>query len=125
MCRPGPLVVVIVYLHRVTVPLQQLLLGVFKRPALWDLGQGLAAYKDVPVEDLVKVMVLDSVRGSIADCAHVVRGERQPGRQDQYWGIQADTHREYISYTRARIHCHVWLEPEPLRPPMVCGVSGT
>jgi hypothetical protein len=72
----GPLVVVIVYLHRVAVPLQQFLLGVFKRPTLWDLGQGLAAYKDVPVEYLVKVMVLDSVRGITADYVHVIRGER-------------------------------------------------
>ena len=113
----GPLVVVIVYLHRVAVPLQQFLLGVFKWPTLWDLGQGLAAYKDVPVEDLVKVMVLDSVRGITADYVHVIRGERQPGRQDQYWGIQADTHREYISYTRARIHCHVWLDQNPFGHP--------
>ena len=113
----GPLVVVIVYLHRVAVPLQQFLLGIFKWPALWDLGQGLDAYKGVPVEDIVKVMVLDSVRGITADYVHVARGERQPGRRDQYWGIQADTHREYISYTRARIHCHVWLGQNPFGHP--------
>ena len=69
------------------------------------------------VEDLAKVMVLDSVRGITADYAHVVRGERQPGRQDQCWGIQADTHREYIRYTRARIHCHVWLGQNPFGHP--------
>ena len=35
----GPLVVVSVYLHRVAVPLQQFLLGVFKWPALWTLDR--------------------------------------------------------------------------------------
>jgi hypothetical protein len=33
----GPPVVVIVYLHRVEVPLQQFLLGVFRCPTLWGL----------------------------------------------------------------------------------------
>jgi hypothetical protein len=48
-----------------------------------------------------------------ADYVHVIRGSRKPDGNDQYWGIQSCTKREYISYTRARQVCHVWLEQKP------------
>ena len=62
-------------------------------------------------------MVLDSVRGITAEYVHVVRGERRVGAHDQYHGIQEDTRREYISYTRGRRLCHVWLDEHPFGNP--------
>ena len=52
-----------------------------------------------------------------ADYVHVVRGSRIPHHHDQYWGIQAETKREYVSYTRAKFVCHVWLESQPFGLP--------
>ena len=99
---------VTVYLHRVAVPLREFLSTVFGAVRMY-----LRPFKP---ED-IKVLVLDSVRGVTADYVHVVRGERFVGAQDQYWGIQSDLRREYISYTRGRLLCHVWLGTKPFGYP--------
>jgi hypothetical protein len=107
-----PLVVVIAYLQRHAQPLRSFLEATFRHPDV----QTLIAPFDVTC---IKVMLLDSARGMTADYVHVVRGSRIPHHHDQYWGIQADTKREYISYTRAKYVCHVWLESQPFGPPGV------
>ena len=98
--------IVIVYLQRVAAPLRVFLRDVFG--TLHAQGK-LDPFKP---ED-IKVLVLDSVRGVTADYVHVIRGERSIGAQDQYLGIQGDLRREYISYTRGRLLCHVWLDDNP------------
>ena len=108
--RNRPLVIVIVYLQRVAAPLRVFLRDVFG--TLHSQGK-LDPFKP---ED-IKVLVLDSVRGVTADYVHVIRGERSIGAQDQYLGIQSDLRREYISYTRGRLLCHVWLDDKPFGTP--------
>ena len=108
--RDKPLVIVIVYLQRVAAPLRVFLRDVFG--TLHPQGK-LDPFKP---ED-IKVLVLDSVRGVTADYVHVIRGERSIGAQDQYLGIQSDLRREYISYTRGRLLCHVWLDDKPFGTP--------
>jgi hypothetical protein len=110
-CVPDqPLVVVIAYLQRHAQPLKCFLEETFGHP---DIHESIAPF-DVTC---IKVILLDSARGMTADYVHVVRGSRKPGQHDQYWGIQADTKREYISYTRAKYVCHVWLESKPFGLP--------
>jgi hypothetical protein len=102
--------VVIAYLQRHAQPLRSFLEATFRHPGV----QPLIAPFDVTC---IKVMLLDSARGMTADYVHVVRGSRIPHHHDQYWGIQADTKRECISYTRAKYVCHVWLETQPFGHP--------
>ena len=64
-----------------------------------------ATFQDMHVKALIepfddkciKVLVVDSARGMTASFVHVIRGERLAGRNDQYFCIQGDAHREYIS----------------------------
>ena len=71
-----------------------------------------------PFDDTcIKVLVVDSARGMTASFVHVIRGERLAGRNDQYFGIQGDEHREYISYTRGKHLCHVLLQVQPFGVP--------
>ena len=65
----------------------------------------------------IKEMVVESSPGMTTSYVHVVRGERIAGHHDQYWGIQQDLHREYISYTRGKYLCHVWLQEQPFGIP--------
>jgi hypothetical protein len=104
-----PVVVVIVYLQRHARPLRKFLEATFN-PQFVQAEFGLDA-------GCIKVLLLDSARGMTADYVHVIRGSRKPDCEDQYWGIQSDTKREYISYTRARQVCHVWLERKPFGAP--------
>ena len=104
------MVVVVVYLQRVAHPLREFLDHVFGHPAVQNLVRPFDAKN-------VKVWVLDTFQGLTADIVHVIRGSRQPGAQDQYWGIQSDLRREYIAYTRGRLCTAVWLDSLPFGIP--------
>ena len=51
------------------------------------------------------------------DYVHVIRASRKPDSHDQYWGILVGPNREYISYTRGKYICNMWLEVQPFGHP--------
>ena len=104
------LVLVLTYLHRHAAPLKTFLDATFQD---MHVKAFIAPFDD----KCIKVLVVDSARGMTASFVHVIRGERLAGRNDQYFGIQGDEHREYISYTRGKHLCHVWLQVQPFGVP--------
>jgi hypothetical protein len=65
----------------------------------------------------IKLVLLDNARGMTADYVHVIRGSRNPGSHDQYWGIQSGTNKEYIADARGKYVCNTWLEVQPFGHP--------
>jgi hypothetical protein len=105
---PGgkPVVLVLCYLSRLSLPLQHFLESLLVHP---DIVHEILPF----TQKDVKVMLVDSARGITGHYCHVVRGRRWVDTPDQYVGIQGDPAREYIAYTRGRQQTTVWLEQEP------------
>ena len=105
-------VLVVCYLHRLATPLRAYLDAVFSAEFVGQLFPIFA-------RPIVKVALVDSIRGVTADLVHVVRGRRFMDLpfSDQYFGIQSDTKREHICYTRGRMSTTVWLETSPFGTP--------
>ena len=101
---------VIAYLQRHFQSLREFLTTFLEQPAIKEQVAPLSVA-------CIKVVLLDSARGMTADYVHVIRASRRPDSRDQYWGIQAEPNREYISYTRGKYMCNMWLEVQPFGHP--------
>jgi hypothetical protein len=70
-------------------------------------------FRQLGLDNPIKVLSVDSIRGVTSSFVHVVRARRHVDTPDQYFGIQGEKKREYICYTCGKVATTMWLEEEP------------